>query len=277
MRPEAAACTPTTRSREHLRSSAAGRADGAIEKTFSFANFHQTMAFVNALAWIAHAEDHHPELRSATTAAGALQHPFGGGISINDFICAAKVDALPASAEQASARPGLVVAATAATTSSRRRRQRCLPPARQEERLRGRRPVRWQPTGDEGVIEHVEPRRNLLFRQDEWRTKSLRRQPRPAAGAGGRRAGVQRVAAGARADRRRERRHPRAHRAEQDRPAAAPTPRASAWRRTRDGHRRCIELALKAAPDEAARARWRRCSPAARRWCSAPAAPARAR
>jgi ribosome biogenesis GTPase len=36
--------------------------------------------------------------------------------------------------------------------------------------------VRWQPTnehGDEGVIEHIEPRRNLLFRQDEWRTKSF--------------------------------------------------------------------------------------------------------
>lgn len=33
--------------------------------------------------------------------------------------------------------------------------------------------VRWQPSGDEGVIEHVEPRRNLLFRQDEWRTKSF--------------------------------------------------------------------------------------------------------
>jgi ribosome biogenesis GTPase len=33
--------------------------------------------------------------------------------------------------------------------------------------------VRWQPSGDEGVIESVEPRRNLLFRQDEWRTKSF--------------------------------------------------------------------------------------------------------
>ncbi len=33
--------------------------------------------------------------------------------------------------------------------------------------------VRWQPAGDEGVIEHVEPRRNLLFRQDEWRTKAF--------------------------------------------------------------------------------------------------------
>lgn len=33
--------------------------------------------------------------------------------------------------------------------------------------------VRWQVSGDEGVIEHVEPRRNLLFRQDEWKTKSF--------------------------------------------------------------------------------------------------------
>jgi ribosome biogenesis GTPase / thiamine phosphate phosphatase len=33
--------------------------------------------------------------------------------------------------------------------------------------------VRWQPTGDEGVIEHIEPRRNLLYRQDEWRSKSF--------------------------------------------------------------------------------------------------------
>jgi ribosome biogenesis GTPase / thiamine phosphate phosphatase len=33
--------------------------------------------------------------------------------------------------------------------------------------------VRWQAAGDEGVVEHVEPRRNLLFRQDEWRTKSF--------------------------------------------------------------------------------------------------------
>lgn len=33
--------------------------------------------------------------------------------------------------------------------------------------------VRWQDSGDEGVIEHIEPRRNLMHRQDEWRTKSF--------------------------------------------------------------------------------------------------------
>jgi 4a-hydroxytetrahydrobiopterin dehydratase len=37
--------------------------DGAIEKRFDFADFHRTMAFVNALAWVAHVEDHHPDLR----------------------------------------------------------------------------------------------------------------------------------------------------------------------------------------------------------------------
>ncbi len=33
--------------------------------------------------------------------------------------------------------------------------------------------VRWQSSGDEGVIEHIDPRRNLMFRQDEWKTKSF--------------------------------------------------------------------------------------------------------
>ena len=68
---------------------------GAIEKTFTFADFHRTMAFVNALAWIAHAEDHHPELRVGY---GRCVVRFDthsvGGLSVNDFICAAKVDAL---------------------------------------------------------------------------------------------------------------------------------------------------------------------------------------
>jgi len=70
-------------------------ADGAIQKAFDFADFHRTMAFVNAVAWIAHTEDHHPEL---TVSYGRCTVRFDthsvGGLSINDFICAAKVDAL---------------------------------------------------------------------------------------------------------------------------------------------------------------------------------------
>ena len=52
------------------------------------------------------------------------------------------------------------------------RRVRCHPRGKKSELVVGDR-VRWLPAGDEGVIEHLEPRRNLLFRQDEWRTKSF--------------------------------------------------------------------------------------------------------
>ena len=70
-------------------------ADGAIQKRYDFADFHRTMAFVNAVAWVAHLEDHHPDL---LVSYGRCTVRFNthsvGGISINDFICAAKVDAL---------------------------------------------------------------------------------------------------------------------------------------------------------------------------------------
>ncbi len=51
-------------------------------------------------------------------------------------------------------------------------RTTCHPRGKKSDCVVGDR-VRWQVTGDEGVIEHVEPRRNLLFRQDEWKTKSF--------------------------------------------------------------------------------------------------------
>jgi 4a-hydroxytetrahydrobiopterin dehydratase len=70
---------------------------GAIEKTFAFKNFHETIAFVNALAWICHTEDHHPELAvSYSRCIVRFNTPSPGGVSINDFICAAKADALVA-------------------------------------------------------------------------------------------------------------------------------------------------------------------------------------
>jgi ribosome biogenesis GTPase len=52
------------------------------------------------------------------------------------------------------------------------RRVRCHPRGKKSELVVGDR-VLWQASGDEGVVERVEPRRNLLFRQDEWRTKSF--------------------------------------------------------------------------------------------------------
>ncbi len=69
--------------------------DGAIEKAFKFTDYHHTIAFVNALAWIAHTEDHHPNLAvSYDRCAVRFNTHSVGGLSINDFICAAKADAL---------------------------------------------------------------------------------------------------------------------------------------------------------------------------------------
>jgi 4a-hydroxytetrahydrobiopterin dehydratase len=68
---------------------------GSISKVYEFANFYETMAFVNALAYIAHAEDHHPELAvSYNRCAVTFSTHAIGGLSENDFICAAKIEAL---------------------------------------------------------------------------------------------------------------------------------------------------------------------------------------
>jgi 4a-hydroxytetrahydrobiopterin dehydratase len=68
---------------------------GAITKTYSFRNYYETMAFVNAAAWIAHREDHHPDMTVGynTCRAAYVTHAING-LSENDFICAAKIDAL---------------------------------------------------------------------------------------------------------------------------------------------------------------------------------------
>jgi len=69
--------------------------EGALQKRYEFADYHRTMAFVNALAWVAHVEDHHPDLAVSYSRCTVRFHTHSvGGISINDFICAAKVDAL---------------------------------------------------------------------------------------------------------------------------------------------------------------------------------------
>jgi 4a-hydroxytetrahydrobiopterin dehydratase len=72
-------------------------ADGkSLQREWKFRNFFHTMSFVNAVAHIANAEDHHPDLEVGY---GMCRMKFTthaiGGLSENDFICAAKVDALP--------------------------------------------------------------------------------------------------------------------------------------------------------------------------------------
>lgn len=66
-----------------------------LTKTFRFDNYHETMAFVNALAFIAHREDHHPDLgvHYNRCVVNWSTHD-AGGLTLNDFICAAKTEAL---------------------------------------------------------------------------------------------------------------------------------------------------------------------------------------
>jgi len=69
--------------------------DGKLVKLYPFRNYHETMAFVNALAWISHREDHHPDLQVGYNKCRVEYSTHAiGGLSENDFICAAKADAL---------------------------------------------------------------------------------------------------------------------------------------------------------------------------------------
>jgi 4a-hydroxytetrahydrobiopterin dehydratase len=67
----------------------------SVHRTFEFKNYYRTMAFVNAVAWIAHREDHHPDLAVGyNRCAVRFSTHSVGGLSENDFISAAKIDAL---------------------------------------------------------------------------------------------------------------------------------------------------------------------------------------
>lgn len=67
----------------------------SIARTFKFENYYQTIAFVNAVAWIAHGEDHHPDLDVGYNRCTAhfTTHAVNG-LSLNDFISAAKINTL---------------------------------------------------------------------------------------------------------------------------------------------------------------------------------------
>ena len=67
----------------------------SLKRSYRFKDFYRTMSFVNAVAHVANIEDHHPDLEvgydycRVTFATHSI-----GGLSHNDFICAAKLDRL---------------------------------------------------------------------------------------------------------------------------------------------------------------------------------------
>ena len=100
-------CTPR-KGREHRLSEARVREllpdvpgwelteDGhALSRTFAFKDYYRTIAFVNALAWMANREDHHPDLSVHYDRCVVRYSTHDvGGLSENDFICAAKAELL---------------------------------------------------------------------------------------------------------------------------------------------------------------------------------------
>lgn len=67
----------------------------ALHKVWQFPDYYRTMAFVNAVAWIANQQDHHPDLDVRYNRCGVTFSTHdAGGITLNDLICAARVDAL---------------------------------------------------------------------------------------------------------------------------------------------------------------------------------------
>jgi 4a-hydroxytetrahydrobiopterin dehydratase len=70
--------------------------NGRLQRSFEFRDYHETIEFVNALAFMVHAQDHHPELavRYRHCIVAYTTHSAGNAVSENDFICAAKANAL---------------------------------------------------------------------------------------------------------------------------------------------------------------------------------------
>ena len=67
----------------------------AITKTFAFKNYHETIAFVNASAWVSHREDHHPDLEVGYNKCRVRYSTHSaGGLTERDFGCAGKLEAL---------------------------------------------------------------------------------------------------------------------------------------------------------------------------------------
>lgn len=72
-------------------------ADGHLERSFQFSNYYQTISFVNAVAWVANRENHHPVMDVGFRRCTVMLWTHAiDGLSENDFICAAKINRLVA-------------------------------------------------------------------------------------------------------------------------------------------------------------------------------------
>lgn len=66
-----------------------------IRREFRFKNYYETMVFANAVAWIANSEDHHPDMLVTYNRCTITYTTHSvNNLSLNDFVCAARIDAL---------------------------------------------------------------------------------------------------------------------------------------------------------------------------------------
>jgi 4a-hydroxytetrahydrobiopterin dehydratase len=69
--------------------------DGALQASYRFGDWWETIAFVNALAWMVHRQDHHPDLQVSYDRCTVRWNTHSaGGVTVNDFVCAARTDAI---------------------------------------------------------------------------------------------------------------------------------------------------------------------------------------
>lgn len=69
--------------------------DWKLRRLFRFPDYYRSIAFVNTVAWVAHQQDHHPDLLVGYNTVEVCWNTHSvGGLSVNDFICAARVDGL---------------------------------------------------------------------------------------------------------------------------------------------------------------------------------------
>ena len=69
--------------------------DGALQASYAFADWWETIAFVNALAWMVHRQDHHPDLQVSYDRCTVRWNTHSAhGVTVNDFVCAARTDAI---------------------------------------------------------------------------------------------------------------------------------------------------------------------------------------
>jgi len=73
----------------------ANKAQNIISREFKLKNYYNTIAFVNAVAWIVHQQDHHPDIQlSYNKCHISFSTHSVSGLSVNDFICAAKINSI---------------------------------------------------------------------------------------------------------------------------------------------------------------------------------------